>query len=406
MRRPTLLGQLLRIQTLVVLLACLLLVTGALAAGIILLRKDQDSQLRSLATSLCQTIAAEEREMPRDYLEATRQAFHQSAMPGYRFELWERGGRALESEGSLAGWSAEGIGLARNRNCGSDLPHGWIGGLAYRACLRVCDDGHRVVVVTGEALSRPEMRRAAAGLLAVLPLAVLAGAGIGRILFRRRLKPLQALAGAASALRARPGLALGVGAEPAELADLERAFDTLRADLGEALEREKRFTQEASHELRTSLTVLRARLESLRGVSPASPAGRDEVEGALVDLESLDRLVEALLLLARSETAALPSAPVNLCDLAREVSARQARADGAGPPAPEVLAPDEILVRGSEELLARALGNLVENARRYAGPRARIRIRVSSAAGRGSVSVEDDGPGIPSELRPFGFERF
>jgi signal transduction histidine kinase len=199
---------------------------------------------------------------------------------------------------------------------------------------------------------------------------------------------------------------LGVEARPAELAGLEQAFDNLLGRLGEALVREKRFTQEASHELRTPLTILRGRLEYLQQRLAERPELREETSAALDDLASLDRLVGALLVLARSESAGLPETPVNICDLAREAAARQARADGPASRAPEVDAPDEILVRGSEELLERALGNLVENSRKFAGRDARILIRVWRENDRGVICVEDDGPGIPEALRPFVFERF
>jgi len=138
------------------------------------------------------------------------------------------------------------------------------------------------------------------------------------------------------------------------------------------------------------------------------PAGEIALEAAaaLDDIDALDRLVEALLVLARSESAPLPETPVNLCDLAREVAAQQARAGGSSSGAPQVDAPDEILVKGSEELLGRALGNLVENSRKFAGREGAIRITVREVSGRGVMVVADDGPGIPAELRPFVFERF
>lgn len=407
MRPPTLLGQLLRLQTLVVLLACLLLVLGAMGASVILLRKDQDADLRSLATSLCHALEAERQEHGAADGAAAEAAFGKMFMTGHRFELWDRSGSVLVARGDLPSFSSSGLGLVRNRNCRSDLPEGgWMRGRAYRACVRVCDDRRRVVAATQDTLVRPEVRRAALGLVAVLPLAALCAAIAGRITIRRRLRPLQDLEKAAAGLETRPGMALGVGAMPSELAALERAFDSLLARLDEALRREKRFTQEASHELRTSLTILRARLEELRRGVDADAALRREADAAVVDLESLDRLVEALLVLARSESAPLPSMPVNLCDLAREAAGRQSRTDGPASPPPEVEAPDEILVRGSEDLLARALGNLVENARKFGGPGARILIRVSRQDGRGLVIVEDDGPGIPADLRPFVFERF
>jgi signal transduction histidine kinase len=69
-------------------------------------------------------------------------------------------------------------------------------------------------------------------------------------------------------------------------------------------------------------------------------------------------------------------------------------------------APDEVLVRGSEDLLARALGNLVDNARKFGGPGARIVIRVREEGPRAIVSVADDGPGIPAGSKDHVFERF
>ena len=170
--------------------------------------------------------------------------------------------------------------------------------------------------------------------------------------------------------------------------------------------REKRFSQEASHELRTPLTVLRGRLEQLAQELAARPDLAREARAAVEDVESLDRLVGALLLLARSESAPLPMTPVNLCDLAREAARQHPSAGGLRPASIEVEAPDEILVRGSEELLGRALGNLLENARKFGGAGARIRIRVHRQRGDAVLCVEDDGPGIPPEQRPFVFERF
>src|SRR5437867_10387435 len=405
MSPPTLRGQLLRAQTVVVVLACLLLAIGAMGASAILLRKDQDADLRSLATSLCHTIEAERREQPGGEPGAVRAAFDQMHIPGYRFELWDRSGAVLVGHGVLPFFSSSDLGLVRNRNCRTDRPSGWrLDGIAYRACLRVCDGRSRVVVATEDALARLGVRRAALGLFAVLPLAALCAAAAGRVWIRRRLRPLLLLEQAALRLETRPGMALGVGAQATELAALERALDRLLARLDEALAREKRFTQEASHELRTSLTTLRARLEALRRGLDTAP--RLEAEAAIADLESLDRLVEALLVLARSESAGLPSVPVNLCDLARDVAQRQARSDGPASPPAEVEAPDEILVRGSEELLARSLANLVENARKFGGVGARILVRVAQAEGLAVVTVEDDGPGIPADLRPVVFDRF
>jgi signal transduction histidine kinase len=113
--------------------------------------------------------------------------------------------------------------------------------------------------------------------------------------------------------------------------------------LGAALARERRFTQEASHELRTPLTVLRART-SVRDRALGRRTGEHVADRPRA--QSLETLVDALMLLARSKTR-LCHVPVNLCD---GPSAALRRVVARGRPADAVDAPDEIL-RGSEELL-------------------------------------------------------
>jgi len=399
MRRPTLLVQILKVQTLVVALSCALLVAGSMAGSAVLLRRDQDEGLRTLGATLCRSVQG------RDMVVAAGTEFEDAKRAGYRYELVDPAGRVEVDAGELEEWEAPRA--HTDDGCfttGHILARG--DHSAYRACETECGATFHVRVVTVDVLSRPAVDRAAWVVLAALPVAILAGAWAGMLLFRKRLRPLQQLEEAASLLEARPGVALGVQAHAAELAGLETAFDSLLARLGEALAREKRFSQEASHELRTPLTVLRARLERLQKEGGSAGDLAPEVTAALDDIGALDRLVESLLLLARSESAALPTAPVNLCDLAREAAHRQSLADGPSVRMPEVEAPDEILVRGSEELLARALGNLIENSRKFGGTRARIRIRVRQEDGHGVITVEDDGPGIAPEHRPLVFDRF
>jgi signal transduction histidine kinase len=253
--------------------------------------------------------------------------------------------------------------------------------------------------VTLDVLHLPAVRRAAAVMLAALPLAAALGTLLGGSLFRRRLSALGRLEAAVAGTAADAGASIDVPAGTREIATLQDAFNGLLARLGEALSRERRFTQEAAHELRTPLATLRARLEPMAASEPRAAQ-------ALDDVDALDRLVDTLLLLARSESAPLPATPVNLCDLARDAAQRRFLTDGERSRRPEVDAPDEILVRGSEDLLARALCNLVDNARKFGGPQARIVIRVREEGPRAFVSVADDGPGIPAGSVERVFERF
>ena len=403
MRRPSLVGQLVRDHLLVVVASCLVLVGGTWFASVTLLRKNQDDGLLEVAGSICHDVNMELEDIP-EFEGAARHVFNEIQLTSSRVELIIRDGRVVASDGEMAGWTP----LASwpvDDECDT-LPPSVSGASSVRACFRACQAAFGIRIVTIDVLHHPESKLAAVGLLAGLPLAVAAGWSVGWVLFRRRLRPLHELRDAAARLDPDQSLALDIHSRVTELADLEGGFNELLGRIGAALDRERRFSREASHELRTPLTTLRGRLENLRKNCAADKESHAELSAALADVTSLDQLIAALLILARSESAPFAMAPVNLCDIARDVANRQAALDGKGTPAPEVRAPDEILVSGSEELLERAVRNLVDNARKYAGASARIRMTVSSANGSGILQVEDDGPGLRDDFRPLAFESF
>jgi signal transduction histidine kinase len=409
MKAPTLLGDLLRAQTVVAVLSAVLVGLGGTGATAILLRKHQDRILRSLGKSLCRTIEQEQKEDPGfSFSQAAHDAFREMDMSSYLFEIEGRNWEVVAREGTLEGWTSVGLARLKQGDCvtrGKPSQQGLAG--AFRACAHYCDQDHRVLVAASNIHGDPDIRLAVQALFGTILLVLGAGVFVGRSLIRRRLRPLQRLAEAVTRLQSESGAALGVGAKSTELARLEGAIDGLLRQLHQALQREKRFSQEASHELRTSLTVLRTRVEGMRSGMHSQPQLQHEADALISNLDALDRLVEALLLLARSEEdSGVPTSPVNLCDLAREAAEERKQADGAGSPPPEVIAPDEILVMGSEDLIGRALFNLMENARKFGGAGARILIRVAKENAWAQVTVEDDGPGIPRESRPYVFERF
>lgn len=369
----------------VVAAACLALVAVAALGSAALLRSEQDRTLLSMAEEKCDGAISEARENRVNLATGAHDYFEEGRVAGSRLELTDRNGAVVVASEDLEGWGAD---KAR-----------------YRQVSIACGDAFTMRAIARDVLYEPGVRGTGGILLVALPVALGIGMALGSVAIARALRPLDDLEQAAARLTAESPLALGVGARPAELARLERSFDGLLERLGAALARERRFTQEASHELRTPLTVLRARVERLESAG-SDDQRREHVAAIARELRSLETLVEALLLLARSEDAPLPRVPVNLCDLARGAARRQSLIDGGAGRPIEVVAPDEILVRGSEELLDRAIANVVENARKFAGPSSHIRICVESASGRGVVAVADDGPGIPDEARGEVFERF
>jgi signal transduction histidine kinase len=167
------------------------------------------------------------------------------------------------------------------------------------------------------------------------------------------------------------------------------------------LESQERFIHDASHELRTPVTIARGHLELLLSESGPQP----EVEVALDELGRMDGIVARLLVLAvADEPDFVQLAEIELEPLLEDVFMRWSdlapRAWRLGP-----LAPGRLLV--DAERLRAALDALLENAVKYSSPGAAIELR-ARACERGEVliEVEDEGCGVPPEALSRIFERF
>ncbi len=169
--------------------------------------------------------------------------------------------------------------------------------------------------------------------------------------------------------------------------------------------RQRQFIADASHELRSPITVLRTQLEvALAHPDPA--LWQELVSGALEDTARLQDLASDLLLLARLDAAEPASVnPVDLSDLIGETVA--ARRTDRFPVV--VRAAGEVTVVGNPLWLARLVTNLLDNAQRYADTRVELSLQVEQvepAAGTVVLEISDDGPGIPPADRERVFERF
>ncbi|EDY47282.1 sensor histidine kinase (plasmid) [Streptomyces clavuligerus] len=191
-----------------------------------------------------------------------------------------------------------------------------------------------------------------------------------------------------------------------EIGRLARTLNETLDRLEEAMERQRRFTSDASHELRTPLAALRAELE-IAGTRPERADWPSVVEGALGDVLRLQRLTEDLLTLTRLDTGQPPTGPGDRLDLARLIQDECARRRPPDHLRLTVSAPNEpVPVRGRASLLARVLGNLLDNADRYAERWVEVTVRRDAACGTAVLEVRDDGPGIPCADRERVFDRF
>lgn len=185
-----------------------------------------------------------------------------------------------------------------------------------------------------------------------------------------------------------------------EIAELATAVNATLDRLEVAVEDNRRFVADASHELRSPIAALRAELE----IATAHPGLTDwpaVVDAALADTHRLQHLATDLLLLARLDhTTTEGDAVVDITALVREHTADRRTRHALTVDLPDRHAP----VRGRRALLDRLLGNLLDNAELHAATA--VTVRLTTTAHHVILEVLDDGPGIPPEDRDRVFDRF
>jgi signal transduction histidine kinase len=188
----------------------------------------------------------------------------------------------------------------------------------------------------------------------------------------------------------------------ATLQDMLDELAAAQATVDATLQRQREFVADASHELRTPLTSVQANLELLALTTTGDD--QEAAESALRSSRRMRRLVADLLLLARM-------------DASRESERTEVDLDRAILEAVDELEPqigdhevaldlDPVTVHGIRDELVRMVANLVGNALRHTPGGTEIRVRLRSQGTHGELVVEDDGTGIPEDLRERIFERF
>ena len=234
---------------------------------------------------------------------------------------------------------------------------------------------------------------------------VLSLAAVGWMAWRgagRALRPVESIRRDLERLSAGDlGRRLRIPTTGDELAELARTGNATLDRLERAMDRQRSFASDASHELRNPIAGMRTRLEvELADPDPEPGSPRRAMEGLLQDVERLQRIVGDLLELARLDAdVAAGSTEVDLAELVlaeveRRVSAVEVGTD---------LQPGA-RVRGDPVRLGRVLTNLLANAERHA--RQRILVVVRTEGNRAVMEVHDDGAGIPEADRERVFERF
>ncbi|MFH8617312.1 sensor histidine kinase [Streptomyces sp. NPDC017979] len=186
-----------------------------------------------------------------------------------------------------------------------------------------------------------------------------------------------------------------------ELHRLADTFDTMLDRLERAFESQRRFVANASHELKTPLAAQRTTLQV--GLADPLPAGLVDVrEDLLTTNHEAEQLINALLLLARSDRGLDETESVDLTTTARLVTTELAPQASAHGVRIDLRADTPLVVRGDAVLLRHLLTNVVRNAVQYNRPGGHVHLRFDAA----TVTVTNSGARVPAERIPDLFEPF
>lgn len=267
-------------------------------------------------------------------------------------------------------------------------------------------NGTELIGVVGASL-RPvtEARGTAIRILVIgVPLlAIVIGYGVW-LAVTYAIRPVTSLAREADSLAKGFGpWELSTKPETVELRSLAESLEGLLDHIRAVFEAERRFLDDASHELRTPIAVARGELDLLRS-SVSDDLGQTEaLSSSIEELDRLDRLAADLLVLARTR-GSRPEVmrPADLGGIARRAGAAVMRQPGQR--SVDVRIHGDARTVGDEEALARAFLNLVGNAVRHC--RTAVDVHLFYEGDKACSLVVDDGPGFPPELIGNSFERF
>lgn len=315
------------------------------------------------------------------------------------FQVWEAG-RVLR----LHSANAPAQPLANREQGFSDNV---IDGIHWRVFSTWDDSGKNLIHVAELTEVRDELARGVAvNLLKPLLISLPLLAFLLWVAVARGLNPLVKLTGEVEQREPDNLAPLDVETAPSEVMPLIERLNRLFSRIAASLQKERRFTADAAHELRTPVAGIKAQAQVARASS--NEAERNHaLDNAILGCDRAAHLIEQLLTLARIDT--LGDDATEACHLraiAAEVIASVAPAALNQNVRLELTEGDEAVVRGNPVLLRILLRNLIDNAVRHTLPGTSVWIDVSHAQNEVSLSVNDNGPGIPEAELARVTERF
>jgi two-component system, OmpR family, sensor kinase len=254
-----------------------------------------------------------------------------------------------------------------------------------------------------------EQHEAQEAMLVAIPLVLLLAAGGGWWLASRGLRPITAMAGRAESLAPAGMTDLGESDRRDELGQLARAFNGLLARLRQTLETQRAFMADASHELRTPVSVIQSAADvTLARERRDEREYREALSHVAAESRRLGRLVDDMLVLARADAGGYPlrREPVYLNELAADCRRSVAVLAQHRGVTIDALANGDVPFCGDESLLRRMILNLVQNAVACTRNGSRVSVAVVPNGRYAFIRVRDQGEGIAESDRARIFDRF
>jgi len=282
-----------------------------------------------------------------------------------------------------------------------------IDGKRWRVFSTWDESGEYLIHVAERADVREELARDIAGNLLrplwfSLPLLAL----LLWIAVMRGLRPLDKLAREVEQREPDNLAALDASTAPREVVPLIERLNRLFVRIEASRQKERRFTADAAHELRTPVAAIKAQAQVARAASGEAERIH-ALDNAILGCDRAAHLIDQLLTLARVDTLDRGVVePCQLRDIAAETIAALAPAALEKGVQFELLASDETVVRGNPGLLRVLLRNLLDNSMRHTPPGTSVQVSIDHEPGVVRLSVSDNGPGIPEQERDKVLERF
>lgn len=273
------------------------------------------------------------------------------------------------------------------------MPSGWDDGVWIRGLMQVpaYEETSRNLVIVA---------------MIALPVFLILTALGSWMIIRRTFRPLEHITRTAAAINEARDLSGRIGLPPGsdEFSRLAAEFDGMFERLETSFEAERQFTADASHELRTPVSIIKSACEYAEKYDETPEDHQETVAMIHRQADRMASTISQLLSMTRLEQG-IESASmekIDLADLVRSVCEEPSQCAVR----PVLDLQEEVIVQGDIALLSRLLVNLLENACKYGKPGGMIQVQLKKSGGEALLSVRDDGIGIPPEHQEKIWQRF